>query len=296
MPSPKKNEKKPVVTTAPAHRPAPAEALLLVQGEMDQLDPDDVMTIRVDISRAVSTALGAWGRIRAFRPLIAEELPGFALAPLDNLEVYALAALHAHLSTMGELGENAVKSLIEEAVPLRENLLVAAEALAHRGLLDATRLAEIRSGHGHLDTAQDLVALGALFDSAWPAIGQRTAIERAEVDRATVLGTELLVALGQREQLGATVNGKGARARAFTLFVRAYDACQRAIAYLRWNEGDADQIAPSLFKVRRRAGKSGGVIEEPGAPDPVQAGSNGAGAPANGEGTTPLPPAAVVVG
>lgn len=294
MPSPKKNEKKPAPGLAPAHRPAPAEALALIQGEMDQLAPEEVMTIRVDVSRAVSTALGAWPGIRALRPQIAAELPGFALEPLDNLEVYALAALHAHLTALGELGENAVKSLVEEATPLREGLLVGAEALAHRGLLGAAQLAEIRSGQGHLDTAQDLIALGGLFASAWPTIAQRTAVDRAEVDRATVLGTELLAALGQREQLIGATGGKGSRARAFTLFVRAYDACQRAIAYLRWDEGDADQIAPSLFKVRRRAGKKGGVIEEPGTPEPVHAGSNGAGS--LGEGLTPPPPTAAPVG
>ena len=64
--------------------------------------------------------------------------------------------------------------------------------------------------------------------------------------------------------------------------MNAYDACRRAVSYLRWNEGDADAIAPSLFARgggrKPGAGKNnagggedgaeegGGASAEPGAP------------------------------
>jgi hypothetical protein len=55
------------------------------------------------------------------------------------------------------------------------------------------------------------------------------------------------------------------RARAFTLLVNAYDACRQALAYLRWKEGDAESIAPSLFKKRpgRKPGKKDEESAEP---------------------------------
>ena len=46
------------------------------------------------------------------------------------------------------------------------------------------------------------------------------------------------------------------RARAFTLFFNAYDQCRRAVGYLRWNEDDADQVAPTLFTGRARRASS----------------------------------------
>src|SRR5690606_31608697 len=58
--------------------------------------------------------------------------------------------------------------------PLRENLLVAAEALAHRDLVSPSRVAEIRRGQGHHDTANDLIALAALFRESWATIHGRT--------------------------------------------------------------------------------------------------------------------------
>ncbi|WP_437293039.1 hypothetical protein [Sorangium sp. So ce426] len=46
--------------------------------------------------------------------------------------------------------------------------------------------------------------------------------------------------------------------------MHAYDQTRRAIAYLRWNEGDADTIAPSLYKGRGgRAASSSDTAEAP---------------------------------
>ena len=73
------------------------------------------------------------------------------------------------------------------------------------------------------------------------------------------------IALGAKEQPGVKTpdpsNVAERRSRAYTLFVRAYDQCRRAAAYLRWNEGDADEFAPSLFTSRgpRKAGGENGA-------------------------------------
>jgi len=71
------------------------------------------------------------------------------------------------------------------------------------------------------------------------------------------------------------------RARAFTLLVRKYDECRRAVVALRWHEQDADVFMPTLHpKKFRRAPKkpqddtpetdvTTPVLEPPVAPDPV---------------------------
>jgi len=37
------------------------------------------------------------------------------------------------------------------------------------------------------------------------------------------------------------------RARAFSLLMRTYGQVQRAVEYLRWDHGDAQEIAPSVY-------------------------------------------------
>jgi hypothetical protein len=69
----------------------------------------------------------------------------------------------------------------------------------------------------------------------------------------------LLVALGAREQPNAgapnPTDPAEQRVRAYTLFVKAYEETRRAVAYLRWHEGDLDDIMPSLFANRKSARK-----------------------------------------
>ena len=49
------------------------------------------------------------------------------------------------------------------------------------------------------------------------------------------------------------------RNRAFTLLVHTYEESRRAVQYLRFWEGDADDLAPSMYeKHRGKQGQNGG--------------------------------------
>lgn len=86
----------------------------------------------------------------------------------------------------------------------------------------------------------------------------------AEVARALELGTQLVGALGRRrvgtETEETPSQTEDDRVKAFWLFYDIYEESRRAMAHLRWHEGDADRLVPSLFSGRRRRGPS---AEEP---------------------------------
>ncbi|MFT3774880.1 MAG: hypothetical protein QM820_56755 [Minicystis sp.] len=245
-----KKEPTPVRPAAPSKS---AAALALVKNEMAEIAPSEFVTINVDIPQSCAMVLGVVPHLRELRPQIAKSLPDHPLDSFDKLETYALAAYHAHILWLPpETVENRVAALLEEATPLRENLLGDAEALARRGLLDADAVAAIRAGKGNVDKANDLVALSALFTSRWASVQHKTAATPAEIKRAAELGPLLLAALGARDH-GVTfepVEAADRRRRAYTLFFRAYDEARRVVTYLRWHEGDAELIAPSLYKGR----------------------------------------------
>ena len=68
-----------------------------------------------------------------------------------------------------------------------------------------------------------------------------------ELERYRVLGSKLAAALGRRAELPKVASAAtDTRLRAYTLFWKSYDHVRRVVQYLRWNEGDADDIAPSL--------------------------------------------------
>jgi hypothetical protein len=260
MARPKKQESTTTTTSsssAPSAPNAAADAVAKIEPELAALTPEELAPITVDVSAAVTAVLSAAPKIREHRDEIVEQLPLHPIAQLDELETYAHGAWYAHLlHTYANGSPEAAKAMIEEAQKLREDLLVAAEALAHRGMLDADAVAAIRKGHGHADTAGDLTALAQLFSASWGKVSSKTAVEKTEIDRAAELGPAVMVAIAVRKSGAKSTDTDGQRTRAFALLARAYDGCRRAMAYLRWAEGDADSIAPSLFK--KRAGRKPG--------------------------------------
>lgn len=270
--TPKASAGKPGVPEEAAKAFAEAEPVLAA------LSPEDFAPINADIPRAVSIAVGAVPHIAKLRDGAAK-LPDFDVTNIDRLGTYALAAWYAHLLALPEVQAGDLASLLEEARPLREDMLLSAELLAHKGFFDKDAVRGIRAGQGNLDTANDLVALAALFSADWSQVENKTPVEWSQVERAAQLGPRILVALGAREQPGAKVANPAdpaeRRVRAFTVFVRAYDQCRRAVTFLRWNDGDAGEIAPSLFANRgpRKAAPAAETGEP--APDAPAAGNPG---------------------
>jgi hypothetical protein len=232
---------KPPAAARPGSPPKAEAAYTEMKAEMAQLAPDSLGKVNLDISQAVSIALGVLPGLQSFRPAMAK-LPDFDIAQFDKLETFALGAWYTHLLALPPASAtNPVQVLLEEATDLRNSLLSDAEALAARGLLDADSVREIRKGHGNMDIANDLVALSALMGASWDKIENKTAATPVEVHRAGDLGPLLIAALGVREHAVTMtpVEAADRKLRAFTLFTGAYDQVRRAVSYLRWNEGDA---------------------------------------------------------
>ena len=254
MPKASKSPKPAKINAAKPAVPAEAaKAFAEVEPMLAALLPDQLAPINTDIPRAVAVAVGALPHIAALRDHAAK-LPAFDITHIDRIGTYALAAWYAHLLALPEVVAGELTALLEDARSLREDMLLSAELLAHTGHFDKEAVKAIRAGQGNLDTANDLVALAALFTSGWSQVENKTPVQWSQVEEAAQLGPRILVALGARDQPGVKAPNPAdpaeRRARAFTVFVRAYDQCRRAVTYLRWNEGDADEIAPSLFANR----------------------------------------------
>lgn len=244
-----------------------------VRAEIAAVPAEELQPINLDIPRAARRGLVVAERIEPLFPELSI-MSHLDFAKVRKLPTYALALLHAHEQAEGPDESAApLAELLAQAVPLRADLLQTAEMLAHFGLVSRERVAFIRRGHGHADTAADLQALGVLLANAWPSIKDKVAIKRAQVDRAIPLSAQLQQAIGVRESdedpLMERTDPRHVRVQAFTLFMAAYDECRRGVSHLRWHEGDAAEIVPSLYP--RRGGRS--KAEEDVADDLVDAGS-----------------------
>lgn len=227
------------------------QAFERIEPELGGLGDDELVPINIDILVAVTTVLGAVPRLREFRAQLVSALPGFDAASFDRLEVYARAAGHAHARHLQVTSSPELTPLLEAAVKLREQLLADTTALVRRGLVPDAVLGSLKGPVGHRNLAFDLSALSNWLRESWSSIEGKTAIAPGEIGQARVLADQLLTAVGVREAGTSGVSRSAlTRQRAFTLLVRAYDQVRRGMTYLRWNEGDVDELAPSLYEKR----------------------------------------------
>jgi hypothetical protein len=151
--------------------------------------------------------------------------------------------------------------------------------------MDAQRLKGLKGPPGYKNIAFDLLALVAMFREKWRVLDGKTLLPASELKHAQLLADRLISAVGDREQTPTQIDAADRRQRAFSLFVKAYDQARRAIQYVRWEQGDADSIAPSLYSgrgnsnVKRRA-EDAAVTPAPApvvqAPAPVAVNGSGA--------------------
>jgi hypothetical protein len=223
--------------------------------------------VNLDVGTAVRRAVGALPAIRALEPEIRRMAPHFSLDTIAEVEEYALATWYAHAVLEPVRGMAVVTNArVQEARKLKATLLVSAGALAHHGYLDAKTVAAIPKQASHVRTADDLLALAAMIQNIWPRVQNHVPVGEEELERAQAVGTDLVLALGARLQPGAKEPKRAAslsrRARAFTLFMRAYDDCRRVVAYVRGAEGDADRIAPSLYTKKRISDRKHAALDD----------------------------------
>jgi hypothetical protein len=226
--------------------------------------PDSALVgINIAVPPAVATVLGAVPRIRELRPSMAS-LPAVDIAEIDKLEDYALALAHAHtLYLAASEPPQPIEQLVTDGTSLRHLLLADATALAARGHVNEQRLKEVRGSTGYLDLAFDLTTLAALMREALSAGANRPVVYPAELDRAETIAEQLMAAVGSRTQVPAVVAAAGdVRQRAFTLMVHAYDEARRAVSFLRWRQGDADAVAPSLYAGRTGKRRTGAAAQD----------------------------------
>jgi hypothetical protein len=246
-----------------------ASAYESITAELAALRERELLPVNVDVSRAASRALRAAPRIHQLIPEMERQLPELPFDRVRKLETYALAAWYAHASAWSVRTLSPTRELVARAKPLRHKLLRAAECFGTAGFVNEEEVAHIRRGQGRRDMAKDMVALAKILRDGWHRFGDNALVTREEVEKAGDLGHELMQAIGHGEYAARMKRSAMADqcARAFTLLWRAYDTARRAVIFLRWDHGDAQQIAPSLFidagSRRKRTKRAAGVAASP---------------------------------
>jgi hypothetical protein len=237
-------------------------ALKRLRKTIAALDPKQLRPLNIDIPLAVSRALGVLPAVLVLRERATTECPGLDLTAIEQLEDRALATATVNGEfEMSISTPPGFQTLVDEAFESRAGLLTVLRMLAALNYIKPESIDTLNGGHGYRDVAEDLIAIVSLLTRNWPAIEGKVPLTQANLDRFQALAENVLEMVGVREQAPVRADeAKDLRARAFTLLDEAYDEVRRMVTFLRWREGDADDIAPPLrvrLPVRRIADKPG---------------------------------------
>jgi hypothetical protein len=253
--------------------------------EIAAVPDDQVVQVNVEIPVAVTTVLGAIPEIRKLRAQLVEELPKFSVERFDKLEAYTLAVAHAHTLHMASgIPVESLPALVEQCMAFRDTFQISVKMLAHHGLVDGTRLRELKGTTGYRQIAFDVFLLAQILRESWAKIEGKTPLQLAELNQAESLADRLTTAVGERDQAAqGTSDTASMRTRAFTLFIKTYNEVRRAVAYLA--PSDSDEIAPTVYIGVGKA-PSRKRVDVPEEPEP-QAPEHATAAPQNGQQTAP---------
>jgi hypothetical protein len=238
----------------------PSQALELLEDELLAIDPKTLVFMNLDVPAAAMTVLGALEVLESCRPALVELCGEEKVRSLDRLELIARATLHAHARYRVVETGTQLAPLLKELTKMRDVLLAEARALVAREVIEPGLMGELTGVHGHRNLCVDVLQLVSLFQTNWDAVRGACGVTEADLARAESLADRLARMIGQREQ-GAQSPATDLRRRAFTLLVQTYEETRRLVSYLRWYEGDAERIAPSLWAGRGRRRASSAAID-----------------------------------
>lgn len=198
-------------------------------------------------------------RIRAYTEQLAS-IGAFDLTLLDRVLVYGRAAIYAlqRERALSPPKSEAHPKLVREMERLHARFFNTAKYLVAMGLMDEGILSAARSGRSVVARALDLGTIAIEFNAERARLGSQLILTVEEVARACAISYSIIESLAARTVAERTPSEfKHDRQRAATVFLEAWDEIRRAVHWVRWHEGDASELAPSLFDTAdRRAYKA----------------------------------------
>lgn len=239
----------------PPDLPGAKEALERLRPKLLAIPVSELRPWRFDAPTTVSKALKIAHAFAEDRPRFEATFKVAAFQPADfeDLELRAKALWQADVDWRQRVEkEKELPKLLAAAGPLKRKLFRAADYLWGEDDEAGLIIAEIRSGTGYLDLADDLMALANLFDARWGEVAGRTLVEEEDLGEARAIATAIAAAYGGNPHDPDAESLRDLRTRAFHYLYTGVEEVRAAAAYVHRNDPVRLADYPSLFAWRRR--------------------------------------------
>ena len=154
---------------------------------------------------------------------------------------------------------------------MRDDFLADIRAVVQHGLVPAAAIADLKGGQGLPNLSFDLNLLMVVARQYFSEIKNKCSITMPDIALGEQRGSRLQFLAGGRnvKQPRTVEEATKNRQKSYTLLVYSFSQVRRGVGFFRWDEGDLEVIAPSIY-----AGKA----------SPKAAASTDAGASTSGNG------------
>lgn len=226
----------------------------LTKPTMSAIPVSSLIHVDVDIPATALLVRSKIPKIQALRSNVASSLADFDMRTIDRLDLYVQAMCYAHWLFQSTLvSVDRLQDWLDEWPAQQKRLLVEANRLATAQHLKHCRVELCPLRVGHQSGSTPLKRIFCLLYQNFAHSEGNGGLLLHEVMRAELLAELTSIVSDCNGDLFAA---KAAvvlnRQRAFTVFMSSYDQVRRAMQFIRWNLGDADDIAPALERQPRR--------------------------------------------
>lgn len=219
--------------------------------------------LRLDPTAAYNVVWGSTKKVEAFRAALVAQFGAPAGELLDRLPSVAMAARQADIDV--KIAEDAtdVAALHREMMKAYKRLVTDGDSLIQRGHLPEDALDQARDIQGYQASLDSTLVAVRVLRQSWSRLSGHTPLTAADIDGAEAAAARMSQAISNRDHGVTTRPAAELRTRALSALFYDYDELRRMMAFLRWREGDAESLAPSLFAGRGRKASDDDATEAP---------------------------------
>lgn len=230
------------------------------------VDLADAAPYRLDAIYAGITASAILKRLEPYLDAM-KALPGIHKTKIERFGLYAEALYFTQTTLTGRAARaKQMPALAAEGWKLREIFMKYADLLVTIERFPPEVLKRLREGAGYRDLIEDLGTLAAWFREVPDLTAPGSVVTPELVDRAADLARTMRDTAGLDHDVDLTQGQLLAeRHKLGVLLLDAHREIRRAIEFIRYHEGDAAELAPTLFvpAKRRPSPRKVDVDEEP---------------------------------
>lgn len=229
------------------------EALAALKPTLEALPSETVVPFRMSVPIAVANVLAVARSldedVERFKKAFRED----AFNPDDyaDLRKRGLALWQADADYQNASDpERKLPVLAAQGAPLRKKLLRAAEYLWGEDEQHGSTVAAIRSGRGHVDTADDLLKLASFFEDHWASVADSSAVTADDLQQSRRLAEAMADAISARPDAAEVAAARDLKDRAATHAQAGVDAVRNAALFIYGGDTEKMVRYPTIFTGR----------------------------------------------